>query len=109
VVETVKEGEQDKGEKETQAVVQKLVVVETVEEEEENESTTAKSSANEASKEKTELEAQKQEWDRLGQELRERKATKSDDAVVPEYLWEDHLLSDGPTPWEVSEEDRPRL
>jgi hypothetical protein len=122
VVETGGEEEQDKGDRETQAGVPKHVVVETVEEEE-NESTNAKSSANEASKEKTELEglargvhatdaakaAQKQEWDRLGRELRERKATKSDDAVVPEYLWEEHLLSDGPTSWEVSEEDRPRL
>jgi hypothetical protein len=33
---------------------------------------------------------------------RERKATKSDDAEVPEDLWEDHFLSDGPTPWVIT-------
>jgi hypothetical protein len=52
---------------------------------------------------------QKEEWERLARELRERKVTKSDDAAVPEYLWEEHLLSDGPTPWNISEADRPKL
>jgi hypothetical protein len=53
---------------------------------------------------------QKEEWDRLARcELWERKATKSDDAAVPEYLWEEHLLRDGPTPWTISEADRPKL
>jgi hypothetical protein len=43
----------------------------------------------------------------VSRQHRERKATKSDDAEVPEDLWEDHLLSDGPTPWIVS--DRTKL
>jgi hypothetical protein len=43
----------------------------------------------------------------VSRQHRERKATKSDDAEIPEDLWEDHLLSDGPTPWVVS--DRTRL
>jgi hypothetical protein len=30
-------------------------------------------------------------------EARERKATKSDDAEVPEYLWLEHLFDDAPT------------
>jgi hypothetical protein len=52
---------------------------------------------------------QKEEWERLARELRERKARKSDDAALPEYLWEEHLLSDRPTPWTISEADRPKL
>jgi hypothetical protein len=52
----------------------------------------------------------KQELDAIAREARERKATKADDAEVPEYLWwEDHLLNDGPTPWYMSDEDRPKL
>jgi hypothetical protein len=43
----------------------------------------------------------------VSRQHRERKATKSDDAEIPEDLWEDHLLSDGPTPWVVS--DRTKL
>jgi hypothetical protein len=43
----------------------------------------------------------------VSRQHRERKATKSDDAEVPEYLWEDHFLSDGPTPWVVT--DRTKL
>jgi hypothetical protein len=34
---------------------------------------------------------------------RERKATKANDAKVPEFLWEEHLLQDCPTPWVVAE------
>jgi hypothetical protein len=30
---------------------------------------------------------------------REQKAAKSDDAEVPKYLWVEHLMDDGPTPW----------
>jgi hypothetical protein len=30
---------------------------------------------------------------------REQKAAKADDADIPEYLWLDHLMADGPTPW----------
>jgi hypothetical protein len=39
----------------------------------------------------------------IAQEKRERKATKADDADVPEYLWEEHLLNDCPTPWVLKE------
>jgi hypothetical protein len=46
----------------------------------------------------------------IAREARERKeATKADDAEVPEYLWEEHLLDDGSTSWFVSEEDGPKL
>jgi hypothetical protein len=30
---------------------------------------------------------------------REQKAAKADGAAVPEYLWLEHLMDDGPTPW----------
>jgi hypothetical protein len=52
---------------------------------------------------------QKKELDAIGREARERKATKADDATVPEELWEAHLLNDGPTPWNVCDADRPQL
>jgi hypothetical protein len=39
----------------------------------------------------------------IAREKRERKATKADDAAVPEYLWEEHLLNDCPTPWVLKE------
>jgi hypothetical protein len=56
------------------------------------------------------VDDKKQELDAIAREARERKATKADDAKVPEYLcWEDHLLNDGPTPWYMSDEDRPKL
>ncbi len=32
-------------------------------------------------------------------EERDKTATKSDKAPVPTYLWEEHLVADGPTPW----------
>ena len=35
----------------------------------------------------------------LDRETREKKATKSDKAPVPIYLWEEHLQNDGPSPW----------
>jgi hypothetical protein len=38
----------------------------------------------------------------VSRQHRERKATKSDEAEVPEYLWEGHFLSDGMTPWVVT-------
>jgi hypothetical protein len=51
------------------------------------------------------LEAE--EWDAALEDAacqkREQKATKADDAPIPEYLWEEHLLSDGPTPWVVTD------
>jgi hypothetical protein len=28
---------------------------------------------------------------------------------VPEYLWEEHLLNDGPTPWHVGDDDLPKF
>jgi hypothetical protein len=52
---------------------------------------------------------QKKELDAIGREARERKATKADDAAVPEELWEEHLLNDRPTPWNVCDDDRPTL
>jgi hypothetical protein len=39
---------------------------------------------------------------KVAREKRERKATKSDNAEIPEYLWEEHLLQDGVTPWVVT-------
>ena len=48
-------------------------------------------------------------WDRAGVEdelernARERMATKSDNAAIPIYLWKEHLLKDGPTPWVPTE------
>jgi hypothetical protein len=44
----------------------------------------------------------------IDREKRERKATKSDNAEVPEYLWEEHLLADSPTPWVVAERTKLR-
>jgi hypothetical protein len=44
----------------------------------------------------------------IAREKRERKATKADDAVVPEFLWEEHLLEDCPTPWVLVERTRLR-
>jgi hypothetical protein len=44
----------------------------------------------------------------IAREKRERKATKADDAAVPEYLWEKHLLNDCPTPWVLKERTRLR-
>jgi hypothetical protein len=37
--------------------------------------------------------------------LRERKATKSDDAAVPEYLWLEHLVEDGPSEWLAKQQE----
>ena len=31
----------------------------------------------------------------IAREARERKATKADDAEVPIYLWEEHMINDG--------------
>jgi hypothetical protein len=42
----------------------------------------------------------KQVLHEIAREKREWKATKADDAAVPEYLWEEHLLNDCPTPLE---------
>jgi hypothetical protein len=42
----------------------------------------------------------------IAREKRERKATKADDADVPEYLWGEHLLKDCPTPWVRKERTR---
>jgi hypothetical protein len=39
----------------------------------------------------------------LTQDLRERKATKSDDAAVPLSLWEEHLINDGARAWTKGE------
>jgi len=45
--------------------------------------------------------------DDIARELRERKAVKSDDAGIPEYLWEEHLVDDGDRVW--GNEDRLKL
>jgi hypothetical protein len=37
--------------------------------------------------------------------LREWKATKSDDAAVPEYLWLEHLVDDGPGKWSKKQQE----
>jgi hypothetical protein len=42
----------------------------------------------------------------IARKKRKRKAIKADDAVVPEFLWEEHLLQDCPTPWVVVERTR---
>jgi hypothetical protein len=44
----------------------------------------------------------------IAREKREGKATKADDAVVPELLWEEHLFDDCPTPWVLEERTRLR-
>jgi hypothetical protein len=44
----------------------------------------------------------------IAREKRERKATKADDAEIPEYLWEEHLLDDSPPPWVVKERTKLR-
>jgi hypothetical protein len=36
---------------------------------------------------------------KIGQEGRNRKATKPDDAKVPEYIWYDHVFEDGARTW----------
>jgi hypothetical protein len=42
----------------------------------------------------------KEVLEEIAREKRERKAArKPDGALVPEYLWEEHLLHDCPTPW----------
>jgi hypothetical protein len=45
----------------------------------------------------------------IEREARERKSTKFDDAEIPAYLWEEHLLQDGPTPWDATTTDIPKL
>jgi hypothetical protein len=45
----------------------------------------------------------KEVLEKIGREKRERKATKADGALVPEYLWEEHLLHDCPIPWVLKE------
>jgi hypothetical protein len=47
-------------------------------------------------------------FNEIAREKRERKATKADDAKVPEFLWEEHMLQDCPTPWVVEESTRLR-
>ncbi len=37
--------------------------------------------------------------DEISRVEREKLATKSDDAEIPVYLWREHLVNDGPTPW----------
>ena len=39
----------------------------------------------------------------ITKDMRERKATKSDDAPVPMSLWEEHLVDDGTQVWTVEE------
>jgi hypothetical protein len=46
-----------------------------------------------------ELKGMKEELDGASRRAWEKKAVKSDDAGVPEYLWLEHLVEDGPTPW----------
>jgi hypothetical protein len=38
-----------------------------------------------------------------------QKATQSNDSEIPTYLWEEHLLQDGPTPWDATTTDIPKL
>jgi hypothetical protein len=45
----------------------------------------------------------------IAREARQRKATKSDDAEMPTYLWEDYLMKDGPTPWNAVTTNMPTL
>eukprot|EP00978_Attheya_sp_CCMP212_P021401 scaffold62428_cov58-Attheya_sp.AAC.4 len=47
------------------------------------------------------------ELDAISREIRERKATKADDAEVPTYLWDKHLLADSDFGW--TDQDMPRL
>jgi hypothetical protein len=37
--------------------------------------------------------------DQISRDLREQKATKADDADIPEYLWEEHLTDDDARHW----------
>jgi hypothetical protein len=37
--------------------------------------------------------------DEIARTKQEQRAAKSDDAMAPKYLWVEHLMSDGPTPW----------
>jgi hypothetical protein len=41
--------------------------------------------------------------DQIARDLRERKAVKSDDAAIPEYLWEEHLTADDVRVWTPSD------
>jgi hypothetical protein len=45
------------------------------------------------------LKRTEEELDEASRRAREKKAVKSDDAGVPEYLWLEHLVDDGPAPW----------
>jgi hypothetical protein len=48
--------------------------------------------------------------DDIAREARQRKATKLDDAEIPAYLWEEHLMmTDGLTPWNAESTDMPKL
>jgi hypothetical protein len=38
--------------------------------------------------------------------LREQKAVKADDAEVPEFLWFNHLVEDGPSEWKLGQQER---
>jgi hypothetical protein len=42
------------------------------------------------------------------QQKKGQKATKADDAAVPEHIWEKHLLNDGPTPWVIKDVNKLR-
>jgi hypothetical protein len=44
----------------------------------------------------------------VAQQKKEQKATKADDADVPEHIWEEHLLNDGPTLWVVKDFEKLR-
>jgi hypothetical protein len=46
---------------------------------------------------------------KIEREARQQKATKSDDAEIPAYLWEEHMLQDGPTPWDAAATDIPKF
>jgi hypothetical protein len=44
--------------------------------------------------------------DEIGRDLRERKAVKADDAEVPTYLWEEHLVDDDERTWTTKDREK---
>mmetsp|Transcript_18229 Transcript_18229/g.45121 ORF Transcript_18229/g.45121 Transcript_18229/m.45121 type:complete len:1319 (-) Transcript_18229:2184-6140(-) len=46
---------------------------------------------------------------KVDRELRERKATKSDDAEVPVYLWTEHYMEESHPDFSWTEKDKPRI
>jgi hypothetical protein len=45
-------------------------------------------------------------FEEIDNTLREQKAVKADNAEVPEFLWFNHLVDDGPSEWRLGQQER---